>query len=53
LEDSSLGGWRTWNMEMEIIMVDRFYVDGDHHVNMGCTDSQLYVLPFLSFYFYM
>jgi hypothetical protein len=24
-------------------MVDRFYGDGDHHVNMGHTDSQLYV----------
>jgi hypothetical protein len=24
-------------------MVDRFYGDGDHHVNMGHTDSQLCV----------
>jgi hypothetical protein len=24
-------------------MVDIFYGDGDHHVNMGHTDSQLYV----------
>jgi hypothetical protein len=30
-------------MEIEIIMVDRFYGDGDHHVNTGNTDSQLYV----------
>ena len=24
-------GWRTWTMEIEIIMVYRFYGDGDHH----------------------
>jgi hypothetical protein len=24
-------------------MVDRFYGDGDHHMNMGHTDSQLCV----------
>jgi len=28
-------------MEMEIIMVDRFYGDGDHHEKMGHTESQL------------
>jgi hypothetical protein len=28
---------------MQIIMVDRFYGDGDHHVNMGHTDPQLCV----------
>ena len=28
---------------MEINMVDRFYGDGDHHENMGHTDSYLCV----------
>ena len=28
-------------MEMDINMVNMFYGDGDHHKNMGCTDSQL------------
>ena len=34
-------GWHTLTMEMEIIMVDRFYGDGDHHEKMGHTESQL------------